>query len=139
MDRAAAELVERVRGWALAQPDVSGLLLVGSQARGTAGRSSDIDLVVLSSNPQQRRRQVRWVRHLFASPLRLCSWYDRDYGAVWSRHVRLRGLPTVELTFARLDWASTAPLDAGTAGVLRGGYQLMVDRDGLLRQVCALI
>ncbi len=135
MDAAVSDLLARVRCWADSRPDIIGLLLVGSQARGTAGPGSDIDLVLLSRQPQLRRRQARWVRELFKPPLRLRGWYDRTYGVVWSRHVLLHGLPPVELTFAGPEWAAIAPPDTGTAAVLRGGYRILSDAEGRLQRL----
>jgi predicted nucleotidyltransferase len=44
----AEELIRRAAAWARERPDVRGLALVGSRARGTGGAESDIDLVLLT-------------------------------------------------------------------------------------------
>ncbi|MEU9671251.1 nucleotidyltransferase domain-containing protein [Streptomyces bobili] len=44
-------VVERVTGWAAGREDIGGVLLVGSWARGAARAHSDVDLVVLTTEP----------------------------------------------------------------------------------------
>jgi hypothetical protein len=46
----AAGIIDRVTRWAARRPDVVGLLLVGSYARDAARRSSDVDLVLLTTD-----------------------------------------------------------------------------------------
>jgi Nucleotidyltransferase domain len=45
------ELLERATAWARRRPDIRGLALVGSWARGSARTDSDVDLVVLTTDP----------------------------------------------------------------------------------------
>lgn len=74
--------LDRLSNWARSQPDVLGIALVGSHARGTATLRSDIDLVVLSTNPE-RRLDGRWVES-FGTPL---SLEIEDYGPLKSLRV----------------------------------------------------
>jgi Nucleotidyltransferase domain len=46
---AVERLLERAVAWARRQPDIRGLALVGSWARGNARADSDVDLVVLTT------------------------------------------------------------------------------------------
>ena len=47
--------------WASQQPDVQGIALVGSYARGAARDDSDIDLVILTDQPHQYLDDVQWI------------------------------------------------------------------------------
>lgn len=51
------------------------------------------------------------------------------------RRLRLRSGLEIEFGIAPLSWASTAPLDAGTARVIHDGYIPIFDPDGLLRRL----
>jgi predicted nucleotidyltransferase len=46
--------------WAADQPDVQGIALVGSYARGAARDDSDIDLVLLTDRPQKYLGDLKW-------------------------------------------------------------------------------
>jgi predicted nucleotidyltransferase len=52
------ELILRVvLAWATAQPKIRAVALVGSHARGTAGPDSDIDLMLLATDPETGLKQ----------------------------------------------------------------------------------
>lgn len=135
MEAAAAErFLGQVVGWARSRKDVLGVLLVGSWARGSARAGSDLDLVLLAEDPGAFRRESAWVGEVGLEPA-VAGWEDGDYGAVWSRHVRLEDGSRLELSFAARDWASTLPPDAGTAAVVGNGCRVLYDPEGLLEQL----
>jgi predicted nucleotidyltransferase len=80
-----------VSTWATERGDIVAVALIGSHARGSPSVDSDIDLVVLTPNPNSFRKsawlaQIRW-----GSLGRTVATYrDAVYGAVWSRHVTMR-------------------------------------------------
>ena len=45
-------MIEQVGRWAMARPDVLAVALAGSWARDSAGPGSDVDLVVLTADPE---------------------------------------------------------------------------------------
>ncbi len=47
--------------WASAQPDVQAIALVGSYARGAARVDSDVDLVILTDQPQKYLEEITWL------------------------------------------------------------------------------
>ena len=51
----------------------------------------------------------------------------KDYGKLTSVRVFYEEGPQVEFGFTQLDWL-VLPLDAGTVGVLRNGFQIVYDR-----------
>ena len=129
-----ARILQSIIGWSEAHQDIRGLALVGSHARGTARLDSDIDLVVLAANPEAFRADGSWIEAIdwSGAGVEVAHWADEDYGAVWSRRVRLSSGAEVEISFAPLSWASIAPLDAGTRRVVSDGCRILYDPAGLL-------
>ena len=124
--RAALRVVGDLKEWAFEDSRVQGLVLVGSYARGAERMASDVDLVILTNDPDAladsswfsiRRPGSRLVR-------------SRRWGPIRERRYRLRCGLLVELDFAPLDWAAV-PLDAGTRRVLSDGHLIIYDT-GLL-------
>lgn len=128
------KIVRDVNEWACAREDIRAVALVGSHARGDAGPDSDVDLVLLCSEPERYLRSTEWIR-VFGEPLRSSL---EDWGRVRSVRVLYRGGIEVEFGFADPDWAAL-PLDAGTADVLRDGSRVLLDRDGALREALASV
>jgi uncharacterized protein len=132
-------VVQIVLGWAKAQPTIRAVALVGSHARGTARPDSDIDLVLLVTDPHGFRTDITWVEQIdwHTIDTRPQKSQDEDYGVAWSRRVWLGAdCGQVELTFASLFWANANPLDAGTRQVISGGCRILYDPDALLLRLC---
>jgi hypothetical protein len=140
--RQADCVIQIVLAWAKTQPAIRAVALVGSYARGTARADSDIDLVVLATDPAFFRVNSVWLEAIDwhaigARPLR---WQDESYGPLWSRRAWLehdRG--EVEISFAATSWADVKPLDSGTQQVIAGGCRILHDPDGLLTRLCAAV
>lgn len=120
-------LIRAVAEWARDRPDVVAVGLAGSHARGTARDSSDVDLVVLIEDPAALLGDDAWLTH-FGD---VTSVADEDWGAVQSRRVRYRAGPEVEFGPTSPAWAAP-PLDPGTARVVRDGFRVIHDPQGLL-------
>jgi predicted nucleotidyltransferase len=120
-------LLTQVKQWAEQQPDITGVLLVGSYARGTARQDSDVDLVILTSNPQRYVDTISFAAQ-FGVP---AKWEKENWGRVTSMRVWYQEGLEVEFGFALPDWAAQ-PLDAGTQRVISDGIQIVFDRFGLL-------
>jgi predicted nucleotidyltransferase len=121
------DLLTRVKQWASAQPDITAVLLVGSYARGTAHADSDVDLVILTTNPQRYLDSVSFAEH-FGS---VSKGQTEDWGRVTSQRVWFHDGLEAEFGFALPDWAAR-PLDAGTRDVVSNGVKIIFDRDGSL-------
>lgn len=134
-----AQLLALVTRWAGSRSDVLGLALVGSQARGTAWEDSDIDLLFLVSEPANFRVDNAWLQEIQWPDIGLSvtSWRDTSYGVVWSRHVLLSDGSEVEFSFGAPSWASMTPMDPGTLNVIKNGWRVLLDRQGLLRNLAA--
>ncbi|HET6594034.1 MAG TPA: nucleotidyltransferase domain-containing protein [Anaerolineales bacterium] len=113
--------------WAVEQPDVHGIALVGSYAREEARDDSDIDLVILTDLPRKYLDDVKWIER-FGIPER---HQTEDYGRLTSMHVWYQKGVEVEYGITTPDWAAV-PLDAGTRDVMRRGIQVLFERGDLL-------
>ncbi len=117
--------------WAAGRPDVVAVGLAGSQARGTAGPDSDVDVVVLTRD-RDGYTGAAWVPGLFGA-----GWTDlrtRRWGPLLERRLGLPGGPVVELGFVPESWADV-PADPGTAGVVAGGFVVLHDPAGVLARL----
>ena len=126
----AGAMIEAVRQWAEHRDDIRALALVGSHARGDAHAGSDIDLVLLCSNPAAYVRQTDWV----SSIAEVAHSSLEDWGKVRSVRVHYRNGAEVEFGITGLDWAAVPP-DRGTSDVLGNGSSILLDRDSLLSRV----
>jgi uncharacterized protein len=136
----AVELtIQAVLRWAIGRNDIRGVALVGSHARGSARRDSDIDLVILAEMPEVFRADPSWLESIDwgAPPTRVRLCEDEDYGVVWSRRIWLEPDLELEIGFAPLAWASVSPLDPGTRQVIADGCRILHDPDGMLGRLCA--
>lgn len=122
-------LLDRMRAWAMSRADVRAVALVGSHARGTARRDSDVDLVLLTEHPHDLARNTGWVSD-FGTPEKVAL---EDWGRVTSVRVWYHEGPEVEFGLATVAWV-TEP-DEGTRRVLADGYRVLVDRDGVFTQL----
>jgi len=132
--KTAENLTALVAGWVARQPDLLGLALAGSWARGNARPESDLDLVILTTDPDRYRRDAAWLGTLGLEDAfyRIVSRTAAQYGVVWSWHLQLEPDATLELAFAGPGWASINPVEAGTRRVVEDGFKILVDKDGRL-------
>ena len=69
-----------VAEWAHSRPDMLGLAVVGSYARGTARPDSDLDLMLLARDPATLRADQAWPGAIAwdRAGRQLLSWCDAD-------------------------------------------------------------
>ncbi len=115
----------KIKTWAAEQPDIQGVVLVGSYARGAARPDSDVDLVVLTTNPKRYLDSCAFAEKF--GPV--SSWQKEDWGAVTSLRVWYQDGLEVEYGVSLPAWAAL-PLDPGTLQVVSDGMQIIFDRDG---------
>jgi hypothetical protein len=132
----ANALIAVIARWVDARSDLRGLALCGSWARGDARVDSDLDLVVLSAEPDRLADQGFLPEIDFpGAGFQSVSATKAHYGAVWSWHIDLHPSADVELTVAALAWASTAPMDEGTRAIAKDALRILVDKDELLKRL----
>jgi uncharacterized protein len=123
--------------WASQEDTIQAVALVGSYARNEARGDSDVDLVVLTTNPAGFRQQMDWMEvipwhHL---QVQVSRWADEDYGILWSRRLFLNTGLEIEVGFAPPVWAAIDPIDKGTQQVIQEGCWILLDPTGLLNHL----
>ena len=113
---------------------IDAVALVGSWARNEAHADSDIDLMILTSNPERFFRNPIWFHNIpwHELDLQIVSYYDCVYGMVKSRHLCFRDGQRIEFSFGYPSWAKTNPIDSGTFAVVSSGLKIICDRRQLL-------
>lgn len=123
------QFISRATEWAGREPELLGLVLVGSYARGEQGDDSDIDLVMIARNPSQWLETNEWLRQFG----RISKHGLEDYGLVQSRRVFYENGIEVEFGITSAEWLKTDPIDEGTRRVLSDGYKVLDDKAGLFK------
>lgn len=123
--------------WAVNSSHILAVALVGSYARGTAHPDSDIDIMVITSNPELFRQGTQWISEIGWDQLEISviDWKDAEYELVWSRHMLLSNGLQVEFSFGPSQWAAIDPIDPGTKQVILDGCWILLDPTGLLNQL----
>ncbi len=129
----AQTFIERFSQWAAAQSPIEAVALVGSWARGAARADSDVDLVIVASDPQVYLADTDWIS-AFGS---VTSVSHEDWGLVQSKRVFFENGLEVEFGITTREWTQTGPVDPGTAQVVRDGMKILVDRGGVLQSLQA--
>lgn len=124
--RTALRLLEDLGNGARASHRIEGVALVGSYAHGAEGMASDVDVLILTTDPDAVA-DSSWFLTLRPGSKLVRS---KRWGPVRERRYRLRSGLLVELGFAPLEWAAV-PLDAGTERVLSDGHRIIYDTGAL--------
>lgn len=123
--------LRRVSIWAVDRFDIVAVGLAGSWARGEARMDSDVDLAVLTGEPGRYLEDEGWVRDLGGTHI----FKTRRWGPMTGcRFVLPSGLE-VEAGIALSSWAAIGPVDPGTRNVVRDGFRVLHDSEGLLARL----
>ena len=110
-------------------PHVVAVGLVGSYARGAGRPTSDVDLVVLTTDPAALLERPDWLA--FFDP-RAELIRAEDFGAIQERRLRLHDGLVVEVGIGMPPWAAVDPVDPGTRRVVSDGIVVVYDPSDLL-------
>jgi uncharacterized protein len=94
---------------------------------------SDIDLVLLTSDPAAYVETSDWIQGFVQGELVA----TRDWGAITERRIRVPTGLEIEVGVGTSDWAMTDPVDPGTRRVVREGFRMLYDPQGLLAALAA--
>ena len=107
------------------------LLLIGSYARGEAREDSDIDLVLLTDQPNKYLDDVT-----FARAFGITEKIEKEYwGRVTSLRIWYQDSFEVELGVTTPDWITGRPLDSGTLRALTDGAKVLIDNIGGIEEL----
>ena len=118
----------KVTAWATVQPDVMGVALVGSHARGAATPDSDVDVMMLTTNVDKYFQSEAWAS-LFGE---VEKTEVEHWGVVKTLRCFYKGGLELEFNFALPDWAAV-PVDAGTHCVVSDGMRILLDSQNILK------
>ena len=88
---------------------------------------SDIDLVILTDQPQKYLDDIQWIERFGAVE----KHQTEDYGKLTSLRVWYQNGPEVEYGITTPDWAAV-PLDARDTEVISDGMLVLFERGNLL-------
>lgn len=122
-----AEFLDEFTQWAFAQADVLALALVGSHARNAATETSDVDLVLIATDPKRYLENTDWVRRFG----KVEKQQVEDYGSLTSLRVWYDDRLEIEYGLTDERWAAL-PLDEGTRQVIADRMRVLFERGNLL-------
>ena len=119
--------LNEVTRWASSQSDIQALALVGSHARNAATGTSDLDLVLVTVEPNRYLEDASWVQQ-FGS---IEKQRVEDYGLLTSIRVWYTDGREIEYGITDERWIA-APLDVGTQRVIADGMRILFERGAIL-------
>lgn len=128
------DLIGRILTWAEAEPDVYGIVVIGSQSRldPPPDRWSDLDLMVLCDDPGRWLGSSDWLQS-FGPPLSVFTERTPLGGHDWDWTVRrVLYADGRDVDFSLLPLAHVDEAIAMNAGILSWGYQVLYDANGTL-------
>lgn len=134
-ERAARDVMGQCAEWA-SSARVAAVAVVGSYAYGRPRQGSDLDLVVLSDDPEALIGDRTWAPVALGNVTFLRM---RDWGAITELRFRRRDGLQVEVGLGRPTWMATDPLDEGTAYVVADGCLPLYDPSGQLSALAAAV
>jgi GNAT superfamily N-acetyltransferase len=127
-------ILRSIETYASGQEDVEAVGLVGSWARGNARLDSDVDLILITTTPSRYLTGTEWMsRFPGARLIRTMAWGD----VLTERRFLLPSGLEVEVGITDARWASTDPVDEGTAEVVTDALRIIYDPEGLLARLAA--
>ena len=119
--------LDDVTRWAAAQPDILALALVGSYARNAAKETSDVDLVLISMQPDYYLNSRDWLQQFGAVEKQQVE----DYGLVTSLRVWYSNGLEIEYGLTDERWAAE-PLDEGSRQIIADGIRILFEREAIV-------
>ena len=116
-------MLKDIKQWAENEKQVESIIVVGSYARGTYKKTSDIDLVIISSNKKEMLKNQNFIK-VFGDVNKSQIEY---YGACTSIRVWYKDGKEVEFGIVNPTWIEK-PLDNGTNKVLSDGFKVIIDK-----------
>jgi len=121
------QFLKYISQWASIQSDIQAIALVGSHASGTATGTSDVDLVIITDDPNQYLHNLLWTERFGT----VHKQQVEKYGLVTSIRVWYEDGLEVEYGIANEVWAAE-PLDKGTQQVIADGMGILFERGTIL-------
>ena len=145
VEAAYEKLIGQFRSWATKRQDLRAAFVVGSRGRAShrADKWADLDVVIITTNPQFYIRSSGWVRR-FGEPL-LTFVEATAIGGEKERRVLYEGMLDVDfavIPLQKLQALLAAATDRETIAKVQDmvgrGIRLLIDKDGLASQAQSL-
>ena len=117
------KMLKDIKQWAENEKQVESIIVVGAYARGTYKKTSDIDLVIITSNKKEMLKNQNFIK-VFGDVNKSQIEY---YGACTSIRVWYKDGKEVEFGMVNPTWIEK-PLDKGTNKVLSDGFKVIIDK-----------
>ena len=136
------DVLDRFLAWARPRPDVRAVMVVGSRARSTdhpADAFSDLDLVVVSTDPDRYLSETDWLEPL--GPPWLTFLERQAVGEGLERRVLFEGALDVDFVPLANEAVRRMALEGWpleVAAVLNRGFRLVLDKDDLLSLIASV-
>lgn len=117
-------LFEKFKEWSERQKNIKGVAVVGSYARGDYHSTSDIDLVIISTNKDPAISMIKSDFHY--SSIKSCSL--EEWGILTSLRVFYDSGLEVEYGVVTDQWI-IEPLDEGTKNVVKNGFKIITEKE----------
>jgi predicted nucleotidyltransferase len=125
------EFSRELRAWSTKQPEIQGVAIVGSWARGTARPDSDIDVIMITTKPEKLLEHQEWLSQ-FGTAERIVR---EDWGLVQSLRVFYVDGKEVEFGITTSAWTSEEEIGQGTGRVINDGVHVVFDPHSTLQEL----
>lgn len=125
------KFITQVRSWAAQRPDILAVGYVGSWARGTAKPTSDLDVMILTNDPEPYITQSGWIS-FFGEVQKITQ---EDWGIVKTWRAFFDTAKEVEFNITTEAWSNIHPIDPGTQKVVSDGMEIIYDPQAILSQL----
>lgn len=121
------DFIEDFMRWSKRRRDIRAVALVGSYAREAATMSSDVDLVIITENPDEYLSNADWTK-VFGKAI---TKEIEEYGKLTSLRVWYENGLEIEYGFTTPDWAMIPP-DEVTRQIIDNGLRVLFEKEVLL-------
>lgn len=137
IDEAYEILVDKVVEWAKREENIRAVAIIGSRAQldGSADGWSDMDLLLLTHDPEELISRDEWI-HEIGKPW-LTYVQITGGGSIYERRVLYGGSLDLDFAGVKVDHylqAISAATPNVLADVMRSGFRILVDKDGHLTE-----
>lgn len=127
--------ISRLEHWSAGEPGINAIALVGSHARGAARTDSDIDVIIICTDPSQYLESPKWLS-AFGE---IKNAEREDWGLVQSWRVFYLDGTEVEFGITTEQWCSKAEINSGTGRVIGDGAKIIFDPHLLLEKLIVAV
>ena len=117
------EFINKLRDFSMNNAEIESVIIVGSYARGTNEKESDLDLCIITPAKNKMVETPDFVKEFGT----VQNMRTECYGACTSIRAWYESGLEVEFGIVDPSWLSI-PLDSGTRKVLSDGYKVIVDK-----------